>query len=147
VEGEPAVVMVKAKGNPDQIKYKWSKNNTPIKNKPKKMFVDGPVLNFTEVSRKDKGKFDCEASNSEGATTITIDLDVQCKIVAESESNSRFNAGLYFRRRIELLLETLDLSLNSFLCDVFWEQINPRSKPQANGLSTVRVTVLTWIVK
>lgn len=80
VEGEAAVVTVKAKANPDQIKYKWSRNNTPLKIKPKKLFFDGPVLNFTEVGRKDRGTFLCEASNSEGATIYTIDLDVQCKL-------------------------------------------------------------------
>jgi hypothetical protein len=52
VEGEATVVTVKAKANPDQIKYKWNRNNTPLKIKPKKLFFDGPVLNFTEVGRK-----------------------------------------------------------------------------------------------
>lgn len=78
VEGEPAVVTVKAKANPDQIKYKWTRNNTPLKIKPKKLFFDGPILNFTEVGRKDKGKYECEASNGEGNTVYTLDLDVQC---------------------------------------------------------------------
>lgn len=85
VEGEAAVVTVKAKANPDQIKYKWSKNNTP---KPKKLFIDGPVLNLTEVTRKEKGKYECEASNIEGSTVYTIDLDVQCKLEPQKKIGS-----------------------------------------------------------
>ncbi|XP_035704569.1 nephrin isoform X2 [Folsomia candida] len=86
VEGEAAVVMVKAKANPDQIKYKWSRNNTPLKIKPKKLFFDGPVLNWTSVGRKDKGKYECEASNSEGSTLYTVELDVQYKPTVEPSS-------------------------------------------------------------
>ncbi len=80
VEGESSVITVRAKGNPDLIKYKWSKNGSPLKSQPKKLYVDGPVLNFTEVSRKDKMKYEVEATNTEGSTTLIIDLDVQCRL-------------------------------------------------------------------
>jgi len=82
VEGESSVITVRAKGNPDTIKYKWAKNGSQLKTLAKKVHVEGPVLNFTEVNRKDKGKYECEASNSEGSTTLIIDLDVQCKFMA-----------------------------------------------------------------
>ena len=79
VEGEGKVISTGAKGNPNVIKYKWNKNGSQVKSVAKKLHVDGAVLNFTEVSRTDKGKYECEASNSEGSTIQIIELEVQCK--------------------------------------------------------------------
>lgn len=78
-EGESSAIRVRAEGNPGGIKYKWIRNSTVLKNQGKKLRVDGPVLNFTEVNRKDKGKYEVEAKNSEGTTRLVIELDVQCE--------------------------------------------------------------------
>jgi len=74
------MIRVRAKGNPDDIKYKWNRNNTQLKSLPKKLSVEGSELNFTEVSRKDRGKYEVEATNTEGTTKLEIELDVQCKL-------------------------------------------------------------------
>lgn len=78
-EGEGKVIAVKAKGNPDSIKYKWSKNGSQLKTVTGKLQVEGASLNFTEVTRNFSGSYIIEASNSEGSTVQTIELDVQCK--------------------------------------------------------------------
>ncbi|ODM93893.1 Nephrin [Orchesella cincta] len=77
VEGKSTSITVKAKGNPDQITYKWSKNGSPVLTTKGKVSVDGAELSFIDVSRKDKGKYEIEASNKEGTSTLNVELDVQ----------------------------------------------------------------------
>lgn len=79
MEGKSATISVKAKGNPDVVTYKWSKNGSPVVTQKGKVSVDEAELSFIDVSRKDKGKYEIEATNKEGSTTLTIELDVQCK--------------------------------------------------------------------
>jgi len=106
VEGGVAVLGVKAKGNPDTVKYKWmrvlsssngsSSSNQVVKTRARKVFVDGGVVNFTEVSRKDRGKYVVEASNSEGTATFNVDLDVQCML-------KQIQMEFFLRFRMKLL--------------------------------------------
>lgn len=79
IEGKSQTVTVKAKGNPDQITYKWSKGGSPVVTRKGKVTVEGAEMSFVDVSRKDKGKYEIEASNKEGATTLNVEIDVQCK--------------------------------------------------------------------
>lgn len=77
---------VRAVGNPDEIKYKWTRNGSPIEDDDEELKMEGPLLNFTHVSRAHKGKYECTATNSEGATVLIIELDVQCKISFDTTS-------------------------------------------------------------
>lgn len=84
VEGKSTAITVKARGNPDEITYKWSKNGASVTSAKGKVAVDGANLNFTDVRRKDKGKYEVEAGNKEGTSSISVELDVQCKFNAYS---------------------------------------------------------------
>lgn len=79
VEGKSTSIKVTAKGNPDEITYKWSKGGSSVTSSKGKISVEGSELNFFDVSRKDKGKYEIEAKNNEGTSSLSVELDVQCK--------------------------------------------------------------------
>lgn len=72
-------VTLRAKGRPSQIKYKWFKNNEPLYSKSGRQIQDSN-MNITTVSRNDAGNYTCEASNTEGSSTIWFTLSVKCKL-------------------------------------------------------------------
>ncbi|CAG7823350.1 unnamed protein product, partial [Allacma fusca] len=72
VEKQSKVLQVKAKGNPDKMTYKWTKNGSPVTS-----FAKGPVLNLTSATQDDKGRYECTATNDVGSTSVSVDLDVQ----------------------------------------------------------------------
>lgn len=80
IEGELLIVSLEAQGNPSNIAYTWSKDGIPLTKKSLRILADGPVLNITRLSRNDTGVYTCEASNSEGSTSISINVTVNCKL-------------------------------------------------------------------
>lgn len=78
VEGESLVITTQASGRPVAISYTWTKDRTPLV-PGSHLLIENNVLNFTKLNRSDAGSYTCEAVNSEGATTITINITVQCK--------------------------------------------------------------------
>jgi hypothetical protein len=83
IEGEPAIVNVTARANPSEVSYKWFRDGTAIKqlkeaNAYDRVTFDGSLLNLTTVRRDDKGEYKCEATNSEGARSHIVRLNVQC---------------------------------------------------------------------
>ena len=89
VEDMWGVLNVTARGNPTTITYTWFKGDDTLKfgklTRRKRDFSiphflqDGPLLNVTNVTRADAGKYIVEAANTEGKTNITITVNVQCK--------------------------------------------------------------------
>jgi hypothetical protein len=79
VEGESLLVAPQATGRPATISYTWTKDRAPLAPGPH-LHVEGPLLNFTRLNRSDSGVYTCEAVNSEGATSISITVSVQCKL-------------------------------------------------------------------
>lgn len=92
VEGENLVIMLQATAQPATITYTWIKNGEPL---PR---IDGPVLNFTRLDRKDTGFYSCEANNMEGSSTINFTVTVQCKLLEISfkfgPCDDDFSSGL-----------------------------------------------------
>jgi hypothetical protein len=83
IEGEPAIANVTARANPSEVSYKWFRDGTAIKqlkeaNAYDRVTFDGSLLNLTTVRRDDKGEYKCEATNSEGARSHIVRLNVQC---------------------------------------------------------------------
>lgn len=78
VEGESLLVAPQATGRPQTLSYTWTKDKTPLSSKPH-LNVEGPLLNFTRLNRSDSGVYICEAVNSEGASTMSVTISVQCK--------------------------------------------------------------------
>ena len=69
----------------------WTKDGSPISTSGDSRISFGPdnkKLTITNVSREDRGQYQCVATNSVGneTTSEAATLDVQCK-----------NSGLYFR--------------------------------------------------
>lgn len=79
IEGDQLIVSLEAQGNPNNIAYTWSKDGIPLTKKSLRILADGPVLNITRLSKNDTGVYTCEATNSEGSTSISINVTVNCK--------------------------------------------------------------------
>lgn len=79
MEGEPFVVSVTAMGNPDDIKYTWTRDGLPLVSGSRRISVRGAMLNITKLDRHDAGTYICEATNEEGTTFYQLNLTVQCK--------------------------------------------------------------------
>ena len=83
IEGEPAIVNMTAKANPSEMTYKWFRDGNAIKQLKEasaydRMTFDGPLLNLTVFRRHDKGKYICEATNTEGSRHAIVRLNVKC---------------------------------------------------------------------
>ncbi|CAG0918459.1 unnamed protein product [Notodromas monacha] len=74
-EGESKVVNVTARGNPSAITYKWKKGKGKF-TKTSSAIVDGPLLEFKNITRDDAGTYTCTAENSNGKTSRKIKIDV-----------------------------------------------------------------------
>lgn len=79
MEGEPFVVSVTATGNPNDIRYNWTRDGLPLANNNRRISVRGPILNITKLDRHDAGTYICEANNKEGTTYYQLNITVQCK--------------------------------------------------------------------
>ena len=72
-----------ATGNPEPTAFSWtiggSAVNTSVNNKIS-LTSNNKELTIANVSRKDSGEYNCEATNSVGKTSSRVaTLDVQCK--------------------------------------------------------------------
>lgn len=79
LEGEPFVISVSARGNPNTTEYTWTRDGLPLSNSGKRITAHGPTLNITRLNRHDAGTYICEALNKEGTTFYQLNLTVQCK--------------------------------------------------------------------
>ena len=88
VESNSDILNFTTRGNPETISYTWYRDGLKLTSATEAgdgelsmphFEADGPVLNMTAVTREDKGRYVCEASNSEGKTEHSFLLDVQCK--------------------------------------------------------------------
>lgn len=87
IENEPLVISLEAEGNPPNIAYTWTKDGLPIatvssNSGTDRIISDGPILNITKLTRHDAGTYSCEALNSQGTTSVNINISVECKIVS-----------------------------------------------------------------
>lgn len=71
VAGMAKLLEVTAKGNPNKIDYKWTRNGVTVST--------GPVYNLTSATKDLKGKYECVATNDVGSNVMSFELDVQCK--------------------------------------------------------------------
>jgi hypothetical protein len=79
-----------ALGNPADITYTWTKEGQSLSlTKKNKRQISIPhfiqqkgMLIIANVTRRDAGSYNLQASNSEGRTDFKFQLDVQCKLIA-----------------------------------------------------------------
>ncbi|XP_049851856.1 nephrin isoform X2 [Schistocerca gregaria] len=89
VEGESLVLSVKAKAHPGDIVYTWTKDGNVVgKSDESRIITEGPVLNITQLQKDDAGSYSCEAINSEGATSVTINVTVQYAAIVREAPES-----------------------------------------------------------
>lgn len=79
MEGEPFVISVSAMGNPNEIRYTWTRDGLPLVSNNRRISVRAATLNITKLDRHDAGTYICEATNDEGTTFYQLNLTVQCK--------------------------------------------------------------------
>lgn len=79
MEGEPFMISVSAIGNPNEIKYTWTRDGLSLASNSRRISVRGSMLNITKLERHDAGTYICEATNEEGTTFYQLNLTVQCK--------------------------------------------------------------------
>ncbi|XP_076671541.1 sticks and stones isoform X2 [Andrena cerasifolii] len=96
MEGEPFVVSVTAMGNPNDIKYTWTRDSLPLVSSSRRISVRSSTLNITKLDRHDAGTYTCEATNDEGTTFYQLNLTVQyaAKIKQTSESGIVYPPGI-----------------------------------------------------
>ncbi|XP_017790260.1 PREDICTED: nephrin [Habropoda laboriosa] len=95
MEGEPFVISVTAKGNPNEIRYTWTRDGLPLVSSSRRISVRGSTLNITKLDRHDAGTYICEATNEEGTTFYQLNLTVQysAKIKRTSASGIVYPPG------------------------------------------------------
>ncbi|XP_034175874.1 sticks and stones isoform X1 [Osmia lignaria lignaria] len=96
MEGEPFVISVSARGNPNDIKYTWTRDGLPLVSNNRRISVRGSTLNITKLDRHDAGTYICEAINEEGTTFYQLNLTVQyaAKIKRTSASGIVYPPGI-----------------------------------------------------
>lgn len=80
---------ITATGNPAVTDYVWYKGDEKLHfgklERVKRDFSmphflqDGPLLNVTNTTRADAGKYIVEAGNNQGKTNYTVTINVQCE--------------------------------------------------------------------
>ncbi|CAN7982436.1 unnamed protein product, partial [Ixodes hexagonus] len=85
-QGDTVVLNVSARANPSKISYAWTKDGVPLpgpddayswqETAAHKVFYRGPSLHVYQAQKEDSGDYECEASNSQGATKTTIIVKV-----------------------------------------------------------------------
>ncbi|XP_022254721.1 nephrin-like isoform X2 [Limulus polyphemus] len=77
VEGDSVVINLTVKANPEAVVYTWDKDGLPLPEESAgRISASGSVLNVTEASRADRGRYRCEAKNDFGATETVVILNV-----------------------------------------------------------------------
>ncbi|XP_026675533.1 nephrin-like isoform X2 [Ceratina calcarata] len=96
MEGEPFVVSVSAMGNPNEIRYTWTRDGLPLASSNRRISVRGSTLNITRLDRHDAGTYVCEATNEEGTTFYQLNITVQysAKIKRTSPSGIVYPPGI-----------------------------------------------------
>ncbi|XP_050061787.1 nephrin-like isoform X2 [Aphis gossypii] len=85
-EGDNIFITLQAKGQPSQITYKWLKNNKPLYSIHNRRVQDSNI-NITGVFRDDAGNYTCEASNTEGSSTIWFIISVKHRATITNTSS------------------------------------------------------------
>ncbi|XP_077276716.1 sticks and stones isoform X2 [Temnothorax americanus] len=95
-EGEPFVISVSARGNPNTTEYTWTRDGLPLGSSGKRITAHGSTLNITRLDRHDAGTYICEALNKEGTTFYQLNLTVQypAKIKRTSSSGIVYPPGI-----------------------------------------------------
>ncbi|XP_014473522.1 PREDICTED: nephrin [Dinoponera quadriceps] len=95
LEGEPFVISVSARGNPNTTEYTWTRDGLPLGSSGKRITAHGSTLNITRLDRHDAGTYICEALNKEGTTFYQLNLTVQypAKIKRTSSSGIVYPPG------------------------------------------------------
>ncbi|EZA58762.1 Nephrin [Ooceraea biroi] len=96
LEGEPFVISVSARGNPNMTTYTWTRDGLPVGSSGKRITAHGSTLNITRLDRHDAGTYICEAFNKEGTTFYQLNLTVQypAKIKRTSSSGIVYPPGI-----------------------------------------------------
>ncbi|XP_050465209.1 nephrin-like isoform X4 [Cataglyphis hispanica] len=96
LEGEPFVISVSARGNPNTTEYTWTRDGLPLGSSGKRIAAHGSTLNITRLDRHDAGTYICEALNKEGTTFYQLNLTVQypAKIKRTSSSGIVYPPGV-----------------------------------------------------
>ncbi|KAL0104755.1 hypothetical protein PUN28_016406 [Cardiocondyla obscurior] len=96
LEGEPFVISVSARGNPNTTEYTWTRDGLPLGSGGKRITAHGSTLNITRLDRHDAGTYICEALNKEGTTFYQLNLTVQypAKIKRTSSSGIVYPPGI-----------------------------------------------------
>ncbi|XP_018378402.1 PREDICTED: nephrin-like isoform X1 [Trachymyrmex cornetzi] len=96
LEGEPFVISVSARGNPNTTEYTWTRDGLPLGSSGKRITAHGSTLNITRLDRHDAGTYICEALNKEGTTFYQLNLTVQypAKIKRTSSSGIVYPPGI-----------------------------------------------------
>ncbi|XP_076242839.1 sticks and stones [Calliopsis andreniformis] len=100
MEGEPFMISVLATGNPNDIKYTWTRDGLPLVSNNRRISVRGSMLNITKLDRHDAGTYICQATNEEGTTFYQLNLTVQYSAKIKRTSAS----GIVYPPRIEAKL-------------------------------------------
>ncbi|XP_020290195.1 nephrin isoform X2 [Pseudomyrmex gracilis] len=100
LEGEPFVISVSARGNPNATEYTWTRDGLPLGTSGKKITAHGPTLNITRLDRHDAGTYICEALNKEGTTFYQLNLTVQYPAKIKRTSSS----GIVYPPGVEAML-------------------------------------------
>ncbi|XP_068966078.1 nephrin isoform X1 [Bombus flavifrons] len=96
MEAEPFVISVSAMGNPNEIRYTWTRDGLPLVSNSRRISVRASTLNITKLDRHDAGTYICEATNEEGTTFYQLNLTVQysAKIKRTSTSGIVYPPGI-----------------------------------------------------
>ena len=79
IEGRTVTLTCNASGFPAPTVY-WVKTSNEDR-------FNGTELVFTNINRSEAGEYKCVGSNPCNTTTELADIDVQCKLVAETSYN------------------------------------------------------------
>ncbi|XP_050530864.1 nephrin-like [Daktulosphaira vitifoliae] len=84
-EGDNLFVMLQTKGRPTHMTYKWFKDNEPLRTLHG-LYLRDSNMNITGLVRDDAGNYTCEATNSEGSSSLTFQLTVKYKATVTNAS-------------------------------------------------------------
>jgi len=78
IEGQSSTINLTARGNPQQIQYKWSRDSDSIMD-TNRFTSDGPLLNISSILRSYAGIYKLFATNDLGTSETAIRINVNCK--------------------------------------------------------------------
>ena len=95
IEGGNVTLTCNASGSPAPTVY-WVKTSNRDR-------FNGTILVLTSINRSKAGEYKCVASNPCNTTTELTDIDVQCKLVAETS----YNIILFLNENGNLVVRTV----------------------------------------